>query len=272
MTGTATVMSTIASGIKLGGIVYNNKQMILSTIYKAVNYLIASDVIITGVSGSGKTYLLEYITHEVKDNKMLRKGVSVKGEDYILFIGNGNLPKKITVVPGQKIASSNNLLNNLLDNNEKRLSGIIHVMDYGHSFPRDSHSIANFESFGINTLEKAREYNIEEELNYLDAIVNRIEKSKQKPKWFCLALTKTDLYKSSKAISYYRSNDRFKKIITKLEQLIPAERIKYFIPTCSTISTVNYGKQSVHPKYVKDPDETLLLLKYFLAYIQMLDI
>lgn len=99
----------------------------------------------------------------------------------------------------------------------------------------------------------------------MENLIDRVSKLETKPKWFCLVLSKTDLYKASDAVSYYESNPKFKSIVERLNNIFDKDKISLFIPSCSDISSIAYGKTNIHPKYVKNKDDSLgMLVSFFL--------
>lgn len=256
--------------LKTASAVFTTRKMILSAVCSCVEIAMSTKIIVTGMAGAGKSYLFESIVQESKNKKMKRPGQSVKGENHVLYLGNGFLPKKITIIPGQNMAISTDLKSEKIDKNDK-LEGVIHVMDFGYNVPRDHYSESNYESKGIFTFERLREYNLNVELDYLDELVDRLGILNQKPKWLCLVLSKTDLYKSSDAIKYYENNERFIKILQKLHLIFEKDHLALFLPTCSDISSLTYGRKNINPKYVKNNSESLNLMISLMLRIEMLD-
>ncbi|HBA9938644.1 TPA: hypothetical protein J1505_003716, partial [Escherichia coli] len=113
--------------LKTASAVFTSRKMIFSAVCSCVGMAMSSKIVVTGMAGAGKSYLFESIVQESKNKKMKRPGQSVKGEDHILYIGNGLLPKKITIIPGQNMAISTDLKDKKIDNNDN-LEGVIHVM------------------------------------------------------------------------------------------------------------------------------------------------
>lgn len=256
--------------LKTASAVFTSRKMILSAVCSCVGMAMSSRIIVTGMAGAGKSYLFESIVQESKNKKMKRPGQSVKGEDHVLYLGNGILPKKVTIIPGQNMAVSTHLKNKKIDNNSK-LEGIIHILDFGYNVPRDQYSESNYQSKGIFKFEDLREYNLNLELDYLNDLIDRLSTLNQKPKWMCLVLSKTDLYKSADAVKYYENSDRFKEILEKLYKIFSKDRVALYVPTCSDISSITYGRKSIHPTYVKNNKESLNLMISLILTIEMLD-
>lgn len=263
-------LALVPPALKTASAVFTTRKMILSAVCSCISKAMSSRVIVTGMAGAGKSYLFEAIIQESKNKKMNRPGQSVQGEDHILYLGNGLLPKKITIIPGQNMAVSSDLKNKKIDKNDD-LDGVIHVMDYGYNSPRDQYSKNNFESKGIFTFEDLRHHNLNAELDYLDELIERFIVLNKKPKWFCLVLTKTDLYKSSAATNYYENSTRFQQIIEKLYKVVEKDHIALFVPTCSDISSLTYGRRNINPKYVKNNNESLKMLISLMLTIEMID-
>lgn len=256
--------------IKTTSAMYSSRKMILSTLYKCINFAISSKIVVTGMAGSGKSYLFDFINQTLKNKAMTRPSQSVKGEEHFVYIGNGVFPKKVTVVPGQEMAVSFTLMDKEINKNNS-ISGMIHVLDYGHNAPRDQYTATNYEADGIYNFKDLISHNQKSELEYLEKIVDRISNMAVKPKWFCLVMTKTDLYKSSDAIKYYMGNQKFISIKSKLDAIFGQGRTALLVPVCSDISSITYGTHSIHPKFVKNHKNSTDLLINLFSTIQMLD-
>ncbi|MCS3402520.1 hypothetical protein NYE92_07230 [Pantoea sp. B566] len=256
--------------LKTANAIFTSRKMILSKVSSCIGFAMSSKIIVTGMAGAGKSYLFESLVQEYKGKKMKRPGQSVKGEDHFLYLGNGLMPKKITIIPGQNMAVSTELQKEKIDKNDN-LQGVIHVMDFGYNTPRDTFTVNNYEAKGIYTFEALREYNLTSEINYLSDLIDRFEKLIVKPKWFCLVLAKTDLYKSSDAIKFYQSNNKFNEILAKINRIFSSDRIALFLPTCSDISSLSYGRKRINPIYVKNHTESLNMLIAVISTIEMID-
>lgn len=266
----ADLTSVAVPAIKTAAAMYSSRKMIFTNVYKLVNFAISSKIVVTGMAGAGKSYLFDFINQTVKNVAMTRPSQSVKGEEHFIYMGNGLFPKKITVIPGQEMAISLSLMDKELIKNNK-INGIIHVLDYGHNAPRDEYTASNYEADNIYNFKDLISHNKNAELIYLEGIVSRISSMPVKPKWFCLVLTKTDLYKASEAKKEYLANEKFIKIIEKLESIFGKERLAILVPVCSDISSITYGSYSIHPKFVKTHKDSTALLMHLFSMIQMLD-
>ncbi|HGV9253472.1 TPA: hypothetical protein ACNOIS_000936 [Klebsiella oxytoca] len=265
----ASLIAYSAPVIKTAVTSYNSRKTIATLIFKAVSLAVDSRVAVTGLPGSGKSYLFAALNQELRDKKMKRPGPSIKGEDEILFLGNGFLPKKITIIPGQKMAVSFSLMDKVINN--KKLQGLMHILDYGYNVPRDKYSHENLKSMGIATFNQLQENNLNEELDYLEDIVDRLIQLEHRPNWFCLILNKVDLYKASDAIKHYTASPKFLSILNKLYTIFPAEKMALLVPVCCEMSTISYGKKDIHPMHVKDHAEISGMLHTLLNKIALID-
>jgi len=262
--------SVAVPAIKTAAAMYSSRKMIFTNIYKLVNFAISSKIVVTGMAGAGKSYLFDSINQTVKNVAMTRPSQSVKGEEHFVYMGNGVFPKKVTVIPGQEMAISLSLMDKELNQN-KKISGVIHVLDFGHNAPRDEYTASNYEADNIYNFKDLIAYNKAAELLYLEGIVSRLSSMPVKPKWFCLVLTKTDLYKASDAKKEYLENEKFTKIIERLEAIFGKERMAILVPVCSDISSITYGTYSIHPRFVKTHKDSTALLMNLFSIIEMLD-
>ncbi|WP_216642142.1 hypothetical protein, partial [Salmonella enterica] len=69
------------------------------------------------------------------------------------------------------MAISNELFKKKIENN-KNLEGIVHLLDFGYNSPRDNYSVSNYEAKGIFKFDDLRAYNLQDELTYLDRVVD----------------------------------------------------------------------------------------------------
>ncbi|MBJ9044673.1 hypothetical protein HVZ38_14105 [Citrobacter freundii] len=266
----SSIVSLAPTTIKTVGSLYSTRKLIASTVFNCISFAMSPKIVVTGVAGAGKTFLFDFIFQEIKSKKMNRPGPSVKDENHILYLGSGAFPKKISIIPGQEMAISHELMSKNINNNTT-LNGIIHLVDFGHSTPRDKYSESSFEAKGIFNFDELRSYNLMQEVEYLERLTERLRTSQNKPKWFCLVLSKTDLYKASDAIKYYENNSSFTAQLRKLEEMFPNGRLATFLPICSDISTISYRKQNIHPRYVKNHSESVNMLVTLLTTIEMMD-
>jgi hypothetical protein len=123
----------------------------------------------------------------------------------------------VVVIPGQGGREQNDAFRNLITNNNK-LSGIIHVVDFGYTQPRSDMTEMQFISSGIDTIEKLRTQFLEKEIEYFKGLSSVIQRSGGNVKWLHLVLNKVDLYPQSlhDAINHY-SEGEFGELVKSLK-------------------------------------------------------
>ncbi|CAI0699156.1 Uncharacterised protein [Serratia fonticola] len=259
----------IPLGVKTLSSVYSNKKFLSEMIAKVIYWSLDTDIVVTGYPGSGKSFFFESLKKERAGKKAKRPEVSVREENEILCLSDDFFPSKITIIPGQLMSESNkSIVKNIIEN--KKLKGIIHLLDWGHSHHRHESVRAVISSKGIRTIEELREYNLEIEISYLKFICKLLEKRGGKIDWFVFVLNKVDLYDRGDAISYYDKHPEFIQLIERIKKItISQENIK-FIPICSDRCDFEFNGGKIPSSKVRSDEEKLDLLINFHSEIKLL--
>jgi hypothetical protein len=247
---------------------YSNKKILSEIISKAIYWAVDADIVVTGYPGAGKSFFFETLRNERVGKKTKKPDLSVKEENEILCLSDGFLPNKITIIPGQLMSESNkSIVKNIVAN--KKLKGIIHVLDWGYSHHRHESAKAVIASKGIKTIKELREYNLDNEILYLRFIYNLLEKKETEIDWFVFILNKVDLYNRGDAISYYDTNDEFIQLKEKIKKITKSNENIKFIPICSDRCHFEFNGGKVLSCKVGSDEEKLHLLLNFLSEIKM---
>lgn len=255
-------LNEVATAVKVGGAFYQNKGVIFELMTKAVIKLKNTDIVITGASGAGKSHLVEYINSEIKSKKQICPDVSTRVEHTIIRLNDDWLPKKISVIPGQAFFAREKAFIDLVSDN-KKLKGIIHVVDWGFTKPKMKDFEAYVKGQNIDTIDALREENLREEITYLNALADAIEKKGEQIEWFVIALNKIDLFDQGAAVKYYHSDEKFnlalQRVMSKVKNKVHKKNLiqpfcclrEDFTFSGDSVKT-NLGNQKEQYEYLQD--------------------
>lgn len=164
------------------------------------------EIAVTGLSGAGKTVLLDHLTGQA-----FHRGYTPPGRSRSLE--KGKMPAKgfrmgLSTIPGQDSRPRLAALSEVFET-KRPLDGVIHVVSNGFISLREHASeqvLVN--DLGVDTIEKLRRHFLEEELSDLEETLGYVRKSlrkSHKPTWMVVAVAKSDLFygKISDAERYY---------------------------------------------------------------------
>ncbi|HHQ6551533.1 TPA: hypothetical protein ACSTJZ_001384 [Serratia fonticola] len=204
-----------AAGMKVGVAIYNNRKIAFEIITRAFIRVKATDVVVTGASGAGKSYLMEYITSEIRRKKEVSPSVSARVEHTIIHLSDSWFPNKVSVIPGQAFSVRERAFIDLIGEN-RNIKGIMHVVDWGFTKPKTKDFHAYLSGKNVNTIDELRQYNLAEEINYLNALADVIESRGEPLDWFFVILNKIDLFDISEAMQYYLNDLSFNKALNRI--------------------------------------------------------
>ena len=143
-----------------------------------------SQVVITGMAGSGKTVLFDHIT-----GRAFRRNYSPPGQSQSAEAGKHNAKGKrlrISVVPGQESNPRMEALRDLFGNKQK-VDGVIHVVANGFVDVRDDNARrVLLEDSDLKTIQRFRTHQLQRELEDLDATCQVVRSAFQHhdhPRW-----------------------------------------------------------------------------------------
>lgn len=151
-------------------------------------------VVIIGRAAVGKTVLYDRMRGAVNDFNWKEPAASIEVESDIIKVGHW--AKVVRVIPGDTSRERDLGLNKAFNDNPK-LEGVIYVVDWGYTRPREQVDVERLiANRGIDTVEKLRAYNLALEQDDLEMMCERIRSlhaQHRRPKWFLIAATKADL-------------------------------------------------------------------------------
>lgn len=164
------------------------------------------EIAITGLSGAGKTVLLDHLTGQA-----FHRGYKPPGRSRALE--KGKVPAKgfrisLSTIPGQDSRPRLAALSEVFEA-KYPVDGVIHVVSNGFISLREHASQQVLISdLRVDTIEKLRQHFLEEELSDLEETLGYIRKSLRKlhkPTWMVIAVAKSDLFydKIDEAERYY---------------------------------------------------------------------
>lgn len=250
--------------IPAAGQAFKNRQDIASGWSRLLALLLGkkSQLVVTGMAGSGKTVLLdhlsgvafspEYEPPEGKSPEVDRKKLRRPGQR----LG-------FAVIPGQEDGPNRLLGFDELFLGKKPVAGVIHVVCFGYNETRGEFAKEALEEIDLQTL---RERRLKQELEDLRATCAVIRSSWTRfrvPLWMLVVVNKVDLYedKLDEARRRYseRSEGEFVETIQELRENIGKDNFGWqAIPGCSWLESFRWGDQVVETKLVPSQRNQLL--------------
>ncbi|WP_146257070.1 hypothetical protein [Stenotrophomonas maltophilia] len=227
---------------------YDNRHAIQSywTRAKAHVDLGRTQILITGAPSAGKTILSGQMHGKARSLYYDNPGASLKVE--VDAIKLGEWTKLVRVLPGQINLRTSGELEAFTGNDS--LEGVIHVVNWGFSSPRDPAVQASLVGRdGIQNIDQLREYNKLVELEALRADLDNIRRLyhvHRRPKWMVVAVNKVDLFPGelSKALLYYHKDGvgPFASAVKSLETDLGAANFKvHTIQVCASEENFAYN-------------------------------
>lgn len=197
-----------------------------------------TQIVVTGHANVGKTLLIKQMTGEARElDFSCPKSLSVETQAVTL----GEWTKLTRVLPGQIGVRDIGEIDAFYNN--KSLEGVIHVVDFGYTLPRELASSENlFLSKNIKTIEELRKKNLANEIQTLKDTLSTIRKSiakNSRPKWLIIAVNKVDLFFDDRisALDFYHPGGKsaFSDALNEfLAHVGKANLPVYVIQTCAS--------------------------------------
>lgn len=257
--------TTLASfGARTAVSTYSNRKYIqLAWIWGLAKLNLGkTDIVITGDAGAGKSMLAGHMHGEARKLFFKTPDESINVETSAIVIGS--TPKLVRVLPGQKGRRTKGEIDSIDEN--KKLEGIIHVVDYGHVTPRDPvqirQSIEQFES----NFEEFQKHNLNREVSTINSLADAIIKTHCKyrtPKWIIIAVNKIDLFESnlSEALNFYhpQGGSPFGDILKDLQARVGSNAIEiYIVPCCAHEIDMTWGDTTIESKLPRQKQKEYL--------------
>lgn len=234
--------TTVASlSTRVASTSYSNRHFIQKWWKKAHAYLDKgnTNILVTGRPNTGKSVLVSQLHGEAQNlyYELPKESRNVE----VAAVTLGEWTKLIRTLPGQSSAIRTHGINEAFDNN-KNLEGIIHVVDFGYTLPRDSTiALSLVQNAKIDTIEKLRNYNLNNEIDEIQNLIISIERSLVKqncPNWLIIAVNKIDLFKNdlNESLLFYHPDgtSEFSKKLKNLQNKIGTNSLQiHVIATCA---------------------------------------
>jgi len=187
---------------------YKSRAQIATSWERALTHIKGRkiEIAVTGLSGAGKTVLLDHLTGQA-----FHRGYKPPGRSRSLE--KGKVPAKgfrigLSTIPGQDSRPRLAALSDVFEAKHP-VDGVIHVVSNGFISLREHTSQQVLISdLKVDTIDKLRQYFLEEELSDLEETLGYVRKSlrkSHKPTWLLVAVAKSDLFydKIADAERYY---------------------------------------------------------------------
>lgn len=223
-----------------------------------------TNILVTGRPNVGKTILVEQMLGEAGSMYHDQPEASNKVEVEAVTIGKWT--QLIRTLPGQSSSTRSMGINDAFDDN-KDLKGVIHVVDFGYTTPRDPATAASLiKDQKIEKVENLRNFNLESENREIIKIVSIIEQSitrQSTPKWILIAVNKVDIFYESlnEALSYYHplGTSHFSKTLRELQHKVGSDKLKIYVTqTCADLGDFKWDKEEVKSKINKEQQKKIL--------------
>jgi GTPase SAR1 family protein len=211
-------------------------------------------IVFTGLSGAGKTVLLDFLT-----GKGFKQGYQPPKPSQSLEKGklSADLKKDkpkmaLSVVPGQDDFPRLQSLDEIFLG-KKGVDGVIHVVSNGFIEERSSEARnVLIKERNLQTVEDLRQYQLKRELQDLHETCEIVRKSihkHQKPKWFLVAVTKVDLFydKLDEARAYYSPNgkSKFARRLKELQIQVGTDNFRWkAVPVCAWLKDFQWNGET----------------------------
>lgn len=232
-----------------------------------------TQIVVTGHSGAGKSVLTDLLQGKGRKINYDLPEESLKTDTEAICMDNWD--KLTRVLPGQKGRRVKGVLEALNDNHS--LEGIIHVVDFGYSSPREKDSIDTLITKDqIDTIEKLREHNLNQEIEDLKELLFDVRKLKYQtknkcPKWLIISVNKVDLYYDDLEIclAHYHpdGNSNFSKVLKKFQFEFGTNNFSVYVShVCAHEVDFSWNNQKVTSQL-----PTVKQKQLFQSYVKTLD-
>ena len=236
---------------------YKNREQIAGTWERIVTRIKGKkiEIAVTGLSGAGKTVLLDHLTGEAFHRGYTPPGRSRSQEQ-------GKMPAKgfrigLSTIPGQGSHPRLTAISKVFEA-KRPVDGVIHVVSNGFiSLREKAAQQALIDDLGVSTIGKLQQHFLEVELRDLDQTLGLIRaslKKSRKPTWMIVAVAKADLYydKIAEAEEYY-SPDGKSAFVQKMQQFLDQVGSDNFewevVPVATWLENFHWGSEKLASQF-----------------------
>lgn len=235
-----------------GMTVYGNRHSIQAYFVKAKAYLNLgkTQIVVTGMPSAGKSMLAGQMHGRARELYHETPGESKSVEVDAITLGEWT--KLVRVLPGQVGYRAQGEIDAFIDN--ESLEGLIHVVDFGYSGPRDPVIAGRLiEEDGLDTIDKLRARNLALEVDALKMELANVRKLLVGPnrfKWIVIVVNKIDLFKSSldHALAHYHpsGNSHFSRALREFQAEVGSANVKVYIAnTCASEDDFRWNEELI---------------------------
>ena len=184
----------------------------------------------------------------------------------------GDWTKLIRVIPGQNVDERHKGLDESLRKN-KKLEGIIYVVDWGYTDVKDATSKSRIIAEGTDSLNKLRDLNLTRELDDFKYICRKIVETfalGTAPKWLLIVVNKVDLFfdknELDAAQAYYhpKGTSEFSRAIQEFVSEVGEQRIKCAsLPLSSYEKDMEWNGETIHTGIKGEENRKALAMNFF---------
>lgn len=245
---------------------YKSREQIAGTWERIVTQIRGKkiEIAVTGLSGAGKTVLLQHLTGEAFHRGYNPPGRSRSSE-------TGHMPAKgfrigLNTIPGQGSHPRLTAIAKIFET-KRPVDGVIHVVSNGYVSEREATAREVLsEDLHITSIEKLRQHFLEEELRDLDETLGLIRKSlkkSHKPTWLIVAVAKSDLFydQIAGAERYYSpsGDSAFTKKMGQFLQKVGSDNFGWeAIPIAAWLEDFNWNEESLPSQLRPDQRDHLI--------------
>lgn len=237
---------------RTGFAAYGNRHFIQEYFVKAKALLNLgkTQIIVTGMPSAGKSMLIGQMHGRARELYHEAPGESKSVEVDAITLGEWT--KLIRVLPGQAGYRVQGELEAFVDNDA--LEGLIHVVDFGYSGPRDPIVAQELiREDGLDTVKKLRLRNLDREVEALRLEIANVRKllaNKNNFKWIVIAVNKVDLFGGDlqEALAHYHPNGTglFGRVLRDFQAEIGRDNLKVYVAqTCAYEDDFKWGEELI---------------------------
>ncbi len=230
------------------------------------------EIAVTGLSGAGKTVLLDHLTGQAFHRGYSPPGRSRSSE-------KGQVPAKgfrigLNTIPGQGSHPRLTAAAKVFET-KRPVDGVIHVVSNGYiSLREPAAREALLRDLGMTTVDALRQHFLQQELQDLDETLGLIRKSlkkSHKPTWFIIAVAKSDLfYNQIEDAERYYSPSGNSAFVQKMQQFlhqVGSDNLDWeAVPVAAWLEDFHWGSETL-PSQLK-PDQRDHLIGQFAEILE----